>query len=136
MCSLRGEREAGARVQPEVWTRAADPLEPPPIPNPLEIDGTSRPDSHHFETIAPSDLVLAWGVLAQGLPVSRHSRVPWRRLFRKPAVWAAVISQLSAACSFFVLISWLPTFFKETFPDAKVSGRLLQGEGAPRRHEA
>nr|XP_005569609.2 solute carrier family 17 member 9 isoform X2 [Macaca fascicularis] len=69
--------------------------------------------------LSGKDLVLAWGVLAQGLPVSRHSRVPWRRLFRKPAVWAAVISQLSAACSFFVLISWLPTFFKETFPDAK-----------------
>ncbi|XP_011720887.1 voltage-gated purine nucleotide uniporter SLC17A9 isoform X2 [Macaca nemestrina] len=69
--------------------------------------------------LSGKDLVLALGVLAQGLPVSRHSRVPWRRLFRKPAVWAAVISQLSAACSFFVLISWLPTFFKETFPDAK-----------------
>ncbi|XP_072861411.1 voltage-gated purine nucleotide uniporter SLC17A9 isoform X4 [Chlorocebus sabaeus] len=69
--------------------------------------------------LSGKDLILALGVLAQGLPVSRHSRVPWRRLFRKPAVWAAVISQLSAACSFFVLISWLPTFFKETFPDAK-----------------
>ncbi|XP_028684530.2 voltage-gated purine nucleotide uniporter SLC17A9 isoform X2 [Macaca mulatta] len=69
--------------------------------------------------LSGKDLVLALGVLAQGLPVSRHNRVPWRRLFRKPAVWAAVISQLSAACSFFVLISWLPTFFKETFPDAK-----------------
>ncbi|XP_065379463.1 voltage-gated purine nucleotide uniporter SLC17A9 isoform X2 [Macaca fascicularis] len=69
--------------------------------------------------LSGKDLVLALGVLAQGLPVSRHNRVPWRQLFRKPAVWAAVISQLSAACSFFVLISWLPTFFKETFPDAK-----------------
>ncbi|PNJ05758.1 SLC17A9 isoform 6 [Pongo abelii] len=69
--------------------------------------------------LSEKDLILALGVLAQGRPVSRHSRVPWRRLFRKPAVWAAIVSQLSAACSFFVLLSWLPTFFKETFPDAK-----------------
>ncbi|NIG60870.1 solute carrier family 17 member 9 [Pontoporia blainvillei] len=66
-----------------------------------------------------ADLILALGVLAQGLPVSRHTKVPWRQLFRKPSVWAAIISQLSAACSFFILLSWLPTFFKETFPSSK-----------------
>ncbi|KAM5218751.1 voltage-gated purine nucleotide uniporter SLC17A9 isoform 3-T3 [Hipposideros larvatus] len=32
---------------------------------------------------------------------------------------AAIFSQLSAACSFFILLSWLPTFFKETFPGSK-----------------
>ncbi|XP_032112979.1 solute carrier family 17 member 9 isoform X2 [Sapajus apella] len=73
----------------------------------------------HRYLLSGKDLVPASGVLAPGLLVTRHSRVPWRRLFRKPAVWAAVFSQLSAACSFFVLLSWLPTFFKETFPDAK-----------------
>lgn len=46
---------------------------------------------------------------------------------------AAIFSQLSAACSFFILLSWLPTFFKETFPGSKVGGLLwlLQGEAAP-----
>lgn len=33
------------------------------------------------------DLVLALGVLAQGLPVTRPSKVPWRQLFRKTSVW-------------------------------------------------
>ncbi|XP_032205973.1 solute carrier family 17 member 9 isoform X2 [Mustela erminea] len=65
------------------------------------------------------DLILALGILAQGLPMSRHTKVPWRQLFRKPSVWAAVSSQLSSACSFFVLLSWLPTFFQETFPSSK-----------------
>ncbi|KAB0404619.1 hypothetical protein E2I00_017066, partial [Balaenoptera physalus] len=69
--------------------------------------------------LGEKDLILALGVLAQGLPVSRHTKVPWRQLFRKPSVWAAIISQLSAACSFFILLSWLPTFFKETFPGSK-----------------
>ncbi|XP_040588852.1 solute carrier family 17 member 9 isoform X2 [Mesocricetus auratus] len=65
------------------------------------------------------DLFLALGVLAQGLPMARPSKVPWRQLFRKPSVWAVVFSQLSSACSFFILLSWLPTFFKETFPHSK-----------------
>uniref|UniRef100_A0A8B9Y5F2 Voltage-gated purine nucleotide uniporter SLC17A9 n=1 Tax=Bos mutus grunniens TaxID=30521 RepID=A0A8B9Y5F2_BOSMU len=69
--------------------------------------------------LSERDLILALGILAQGLPVSRHTKVPWRQLFRKPSVWAAIISQLSAACSFFILLSWLPTFFKETFPSSK-----------------
>ncbi|XP_019609053.1 voltage-gated purine nucleotide uniporter SLC17A9 [Rhinolophus sinicus] len=69
--------------------------------------------------LSEQDLILALGVLAQGLPVARHSRVPWRQLFRKPSIWAAIFSQLSAACSFFILLSWLPTFFKETFPSSK-----------------
>ncbi|XP_026942567.1 voltage-gated purine nucleotide uniporter SLC17A9 isoform X2 [Sagmatias obliquidens] len=69
--------------------------------------------------LGEKDLILALGILAQGLPVSRHTKVPWRQLFRKPSVWAAIISQLSAACSFFILLSWLPTFFKETFPSSK-----------------
>ncbi|XP_052040505.1 solute carrier family 17 member 9 isoform X5 [Apodemus sylvaticus] len=65
------------------------------------------------------DLVQALGALAQGLPVTRPSKVPWRQLFRKASVWAAICSQLSSACSFFILLSWLPTFFKETFPNSK-----------------
>ncbi|XP_031228859.1 solute carrier family 17 member 9 isoform X4 [Mastomys coucha] len=65
------------------------------------------------------DFVLALGVLAQGLPVTKPSKVPWRQLFRKASVWAAICSQLSSACSFFILLSWLPTFFKETFPNSK-----------------
>ncbi|XP_036101006.1 solute carrier family 17 member 9 isoform X8 [Molossus molossus] len=65
------------------------------------------------------DLFLALGILAQGLPMAKKPRVPWRQLFRKPSVWAAIFSQLSAACSFFILLSWLPTFFKETFPSSK-----------------
>ncbi|XP_050999926.1 solute carrier family 17 member 9 isoform X2 [Acomys russatus] len=69
--------------------------------------------------LSEKDLVLALGVLAQGLPVARPSKVPWRQLFRKASVWAAVCSQLSSACSFFILLSWLPTFFKETFPHSK-----------------
>lgn len=46
---------------------------------------------------------------------------------------AVICSQLSSACSFFILLSWLPTFFKETFPHSKVGVMLpgpLQGKRA------
>lgn len=51
--------------------------------------------------------------------MTKPSKVPWRQLFRKASVWAAICSQLCSACSFFILLSWLPTFFKETFPNSK-----------------
>ncbi|XP_006896940.1 PREDICTED: solute carrier family 17 member 9 [Elephantulus edwardii] len=69
--------------------------------------------------LSKGDLLMALGTLARSPPVARHTKVPWRQLFRKPAVWAAVFSQLSSACAFFTLLSWLPTFFRETFPSSK-----------------
>ncbi|KAM5245929.1 LOW QUALITY PROTEIN: voltage-gated purine nucleotide uniporter SLC17A9 [Ctenodactylus gundi] len=65
------------------------------------------------------DLILALGILAQRLPIARPSEVLWRQLFWKLSVWTIICSQLSLACSFFILLSWLPTFFKETFPHSK-----------------
>lgn len=65
---------------------AGDPRAPPAS----GLWGQSRPPSlngFHVEMPCPSDLILALGVLAQGLPVSRHTKVPWRQLFRKPSVW-------------------------------------------------
>ncbi|XP_004716100.2 solute carrier family 17 member 9 [Echinops telfairi] len=69
--------------------------------------------------LSERDLLIVLGALARGRPMSRHTKVRWGQLFRKPAVWAAVLSQLSSACAFFTLLSWLPTFFRETFPSSK-----------------
>uniref|UniRef100_A0A8C1QBF2 Voltage-gated purine nucleotide uniporter SLC17A9 n=1 Tax=Cyprinus carpio TaxID=7962 RepID=A0A8C1QBF2_CYPCA len=50
---------------------------------------------------------------------SKLSKRNWLRLFRQPAVCAVIITHLCNASTFFTLLSWLPTFFKDTFPDAK-----------------
>lgn len=81
-------------ADPRLWRRGqvgpqAQPgtHEPPPASG---LWARSRPPSlngFHVEMPCPSDLILALGVLAQGLPVSRHTKVPWRQLFRKPSVW-------------------------------------------------
>ncbi|XP_049921773.1 solute carrier family 17 member 9-like [Epinephelus moara] len=49
---------------------------------------------------------------------SRLSRTPWLSLFKKPPVWAMVIAHMCLCSSFYTLLSWLPTFFKESFPQA------------------
>lgn len=41
---------------------------------------------------------------------------------------AVIVAQLCTASTFFTLLSWLPTFFKETFPESKVS-TVLGGAG-------
>ena len=47
--------------------------------------------------------------------------VPWLRLFERSSFWACVLAHACEMNCFFVLLSWLPTYFHENFPHAKVS---------------
>ncbi|KAK7861820.1 hypothetical protein R5R35_000583 [Gryllus longicercus] len=61
------------------------------------------------------------------VPVKLHSSlnatdavpVPWINLFKKLAFWACVIGHACQNNCFFLLLSWMPTYFHETFPHAK-----------------
>ncbi|XP_032734716.1 solute carrier family 17 member 9 isoform X10 [Lontra canadensis] len=79
-------------------------------------------------------LLLWWPHAAVGVLRIQTSSWPWaswRKACRCPgtpkfpgdgfsgSLQSAISSQLSSACSFFVLLSWLPTFFQETFPSSK-----------------
>ncbi|XP_028265856.1 solute carrier family 17 member 9-like [Parambassis ranga] len=46
----------------------------------------------------------------------RLSRTNWLSLFKKPPVWAMVTAHMCAGSTSYILLSWLPTYFKETFP--------------------
>uniref|UniRef100_A0A8C6V9Z3 Solute carrier family 17 member 9 n=1 Tax=Naja naja TaxID=35670 RepID=A0A8C6V9Z3_NAJNA len=66
------------------------------------------------------EIIVSLHDLAKGLSLSsKPTKVPWRKIFRKPPIWAVIVAQLCAASTFFTLLSWLPTFFSETFPDSK-----------------
>lgn len=52
--------------------------------------------------------------------VGSDDSVPWLILFRRSAFWAMVIAHACQNNCFFVLLSWLPTYFHEGFPQAKV----------------
>lgn len=49
-----------------------------------------------------------------------NDSVPWLLLFRRSAFWAMVIAHACQNNCFYVLLSWLPTYFHEGFPHAKV----------------
>ncbi|KAK3743845.1 hypothetical protein QZH41_011851, partial [Actinostola sp. cb2023] len=44
--------------------------------------------------------------------------VPWGKIMREPSIWAVVIVHFCHNCMYFNLISWLPTYFHEKYPDA------------------
>lgn len=49
----------------------------------------------------------------------KKSSTPWVSLFFKSAFWSLIIGHFCENNAFFILLSWLPTYFHENFPDAK-----------------
>ncbi|KAM9856124.1 voltage-gated purine nucleotide uniporter SLC17A9-like [Aulostomus maculatus] len=47
------------------------------------------------------------------------STAHWLSLFKKPSVWAMVFAHMCICSTSYTLLSWLPTYFKESFPHAK-----------------
>ncbi|KFW95538.1 Solute carrier family 17 member 9, partial [Phalacrocorax carbo] len=69
--------------------------------------------------LSEKELIIPIDYLMRGLSISKQTKVPWKQLFKKAPIWAVIIAQLSTASTFFTLLSWLPTFFKESFPESK-----------------
>ncbi|KAK6180103.1 hypothetical protein SNE40_012312 [Patella caerulea] len=45
--------------------------------------------------------------------------VPWVSLFTKPAFWSIIVGHFCENNAFYILLSWLPTYFHENFPHAR-----------------
>ena len=60
-----------------------------------------------------------WGVgsgrSADTEAAPEHRAIPWARLFALPAVWAVLVAHFCSNWSLYVLLAWLPTYFKTTF---------------------
>lgn len=52
-------------------------------------------------------------------PADGDDSVPWLRLFRRTSFWACVLAHACQNNCFFVLLSWLPTYFHDEFPLAE-----------------
>jgi ACS family sodium-dependent inorganic phosphate cotransporter len=50
---------------------------------------------------------------------------PWRRLFTTPAVWAIIVNHFSHNWALYVLLAWLPSYFKSTFGLSLANAGLL-----------
>lgn len=63
------------------------------------------------------------GVPEEASPGARA--VPWGRLLRTPAVWAIIVSHFCNNWSLYVLLAWLPSYFKSTFDLSLANAGLL-----------
>lgn len=72
--------------------------------------------------------LLVWYFLIKGKDISKQkqtsessdpSKTRLLSYLKKPPVWSMVIAHMCAGSTFYVLLSWLPTYFEETFPNAK-----------------
>ncbi|XP_072537038.1 voltage-gated purine nucleotide uniporter SLC17A9 [Salminus brasiliensis] len=50
---------------------------------------------------------------------NKSLQISWLHLFKQPCVWAMVFAHLCYSSTYYTLMSWLPTFFKDTYPHAK-----------------
>lgn len=51
--------------------------------------------------------------------------IPWGRLLRLPALWAIIASHFASNWSLYVLLAWLPSYFKSTFGVSIASAGLM-----------
>lgn len=54
-----------------------------------------------------------------------QEEVPWLKLLTRSSVWACILTHACQNNCFFVLLSWMPTYFHDNFPHAKVSEETL-----------
>jgi ACS family sodium-dependent inorganic phosphate cotransporter len=51
--------------------------------------------------------------------------IPWGRLLSLPAVWAIIVGHFACNWSLYLLLAWLPSYFKTTFGVSLTSAGLL-----------
>jgi len=58
-------------------------------------------------------------------PANEHRIIPWRRLLRSGPVWAIIINHFCSNWALYVLLAWLPSYFKTTFNVSLANAGLL-----------
>ena len=51
--------------------------------------------------------------------ISDNKHVPWLTYLMAPSLWACIVCHFCQNNCFFILLSWLPTYFHDNFPEAK-----------------
>ncbi|CAF0804037.1 unnamed protein product [Brachionus calyciflorus] len=53
------------------------------------------------------------------LPSQNSNNVPWRDLLTKPSFWSLIIAHVCQNNAYYMLLTWLPTYFQENYPGSK-----------------
>jgi MFS transporter, ACS family, solute carrier family 17 (sodium-dependent inorganic phosphate cotransporter), other len=79
---------------------------------------TNTPQTH--PTISAAELEL---IEASAGAAAKADHIPWKGLFSSLAIWAIIINHFCANWGFYVLLAWLPSYFKTAW------GMSLTGAG-------
>lgn len=91
---------------------------------PTEPDDAIKPIDaapHHLELhTIPPDPVLAGSPTAEAQHIANENSlqkraVPWKKIFKNKYTWAILVNQYCNCWGFFVLLQWLPTFYRQQF---------------------
>lgn len=55
------------------------------------------------------------GIALGAALVDRKRKVPWKKIFKNKYTWAILVNQYCNCWGFFVLLQWLPTFYRQRF---------------------
>jgi ACS family sodium-dependent inorganic phosphate cotransporter len=58
-------------------------------------------------------------------PPPTHTVIPWKHLLRSSAVWAIIVNHFAGNWALYVLLAWLPSYFKTTFNLSLANAGLL-----------
>jgi MFS transporter, ACS family, solute carrier family 17 (sodium-dependent inorganic phosphate cotransporter), other len=59
------------------------------------------------------------------VPTTADRTIPWARLLKSSAVWAIIINHFCSNWALYVLLAWLPSYFKTTFNVSLANAGLL-----------
>jgi ACS family sodium-dependent inorganic phosphate cotransporter len=62
---------------------------------------------------------------AQSPQKAEHLKTPWGKFLRLPAFWALLINHFCSDWCFYVLMSWLPSYFRKSFNVSIASSGIL-----------
>lgn len=59
------------------------------------------------------------------LTSATNNSVPWMEFLNKPSFWSLIIAHVCQNNAYYILLTWLPTYFQENYPGSKVIWSLL-----------
>jgi ACS family sodium-dependent inorganic phosphate cotransporter len=65
------------------------------------------------------------GSSADATVADSHASIPWMRLLRLPACWAIIAAHFCHNWSLYLLLAWMPSYFKSTFGVSLVNAGFL-----------
>lgn len=71
------------------------------------------------DALLDEHLTITSGSSSVAPPLSSNSSVPWMEILTKPSFWALIVAHVCQNNAYYILLTWLPTYFQENYPGSK-----------------